>query len=217
MTKTKNPTEDYYDLLAKDYDQIWPKAEYSIPRWLKSFFGNYEKTNARIMDLGCGSGIVGDILKELNFKPNFLLGVDLSEQMVIEARKKGLYNEVLKQDLSTGLKDKKSHSYDVVTACGLFEFIQDKDKLLNDISYQLNKGGTLLATFESCTDSEEKASIVQSPSGPITRHRITESELTDLIEKCGLQVVHIEKTIGYKSPSTGNTINYFLLESKKPT
>lgn len=214
MTKTKNPAEDYYDSLAKDYDQIWPKAQYSIPDWLKSFFGAYKKSDARIMDLGCGSGIVGDILKELNFKPNFLFGVDLSEQMVIEARKKGLYNEVLKQDLSAGLTDKKPNSYDVVTACGLFEFIQDKEKLLNDISYQLSKGGTLLATFESCTDLEEKTPIVQSPSGPIIRYRITENELINLVEKCGLQIVSIKKEVGYKSPTTGNTVNYFLLEAK---
>ena len=50
------------------------------------------KKSAKILDIGCGDGLVADSLKERGFSD--MVGLDISEKMVQLARDKNVYTEV---------------------------------------------------------------------------------------------------------------------------
>ncbi len=79
-----------YDQWAKDYDvDLENEFGWVGPRRAVDFFSRYVLKDAKILDAGAGTGLVGQMLAEYGYKD--LTAMDLSEGMLEEARKKGVY------------------------------------------------------------------------------------------------------------------------------
>ncbi|MEF2229302.1 MAG: class I SAM-dependent methyltransferase [Pseudodesulfovibrio sp.] len=76
-------------------------------------------TNARILDAGCGTGLVGQILREKDYTA--IDALDYSREMLEQAERKGVYEQMMQADLSKPL-DLPDDSYDAVTCCGTFTY-----------------------------------------------------------------------------------------------
>ncbi|MBU5595321.1 class I SAM-dependent methyltransferase [Amphibacillus sp. MSJ-3] len=119
-----------YQKLAKLYDFLMEDAPYD--QWVK-FTELYIKKDVpakqiKILDLGCGTGQVTCRLAEKGYQ---LTGVDLSEDMLVEAAshamKDNLNIQWIKQDITQleGL-----NHYDlIVSYCDVVNYITDQDKL----------------------------------------------------------------------------------------
>src|SRR4051812_39544987 len=56
-----------YDGMAAQYDQIVNEANYAVPAWLqKNFPPAYSNEPFTAVDLGCGSGVLGALVRALN-------------------------------------------------------------------------------------------------------------------------------------------------------
>ena len=81
-----------YDVWAKDYDEDLDEGFGWIgPQRAVDFFVKYVGKEARILDAGAGTGLVGELLNKQGYKN--LIAMDLSEGMLNEARKKNAYSE----------------------------------------------------------------------------------------------------------------------------
>lgn len=79
-----------YDQWAKDYDADLTKDfEYRGPQFTARVFKLYVPREAKILDAGAGTGMMGEILKDMGYKN--LTAIDLSKGMLDEARKKNAY------------------------------------------------------------------------------------------------------------------------------
>ncbi|WP_419787431.1 class I SAM-dependent DNA methyltransferase [Pseudodesulfovibrio sp.] len=76
-------------------------------------------TKAEILDAGCGTGLVGKMLKSMNYER--IDALDYSRDMLREAENKGVYDNLMQADLSKPL-DLADDSYDAVTCCGTFTY-----------------------------------------------------------------------------------------------
>ena len=76
-------------------------------------------TDARILDAGCGTGLVGKFLKGMDYKA--IDALDYSDDMLREAERKGVYGKLMQADLSKPL-ELMDDSYDAVTCCGTFTY-----------------------------------------------------------------------------------------------
>ena len=76
-------------------------------------------TKARILDAGCGTGLVGKYLSDLDYR--FIDALDYSREMLDEAAKKEVYDHLAQADLSKPL-DYEDNAYDGVTCCGTFTY-----------------------------------------------------------------------------------------------
>jgi predicted TPR repeat methyltransferase len=85
---------DHYNELSQNYEQIYLRAGWHDPlkcaELAKLCLGD-EAENAQVLDMGCGTGLVGKYLKERGFKT--IVGVDASAGMLAKAAEKQVYTE----------------------------------------------------------------------------------------------------------------------------
>ena len=134
MKHTKNMISTIYDTLnAPDLDELeniyknWASEyEYDVIQ-LAGYVGhlittdlllkNLKNNNARILDAGCGTGLVGEILFENNFKN--IEGIDFSEEMLSIANQKNIYKSLNLFDLTKKLAY-NDNSFDAIICAGTF-------------------------------------------------------------------------------------------------
>jgi len=90
-----------------------------------------------VIDLGCGSGAVGPALQQLGRK---LVGVDLSETMLDQARRTGCYDELVADDLSLWLPSEPAA---LIFSNAALQWVGDHANLLTLLASKLAPGGTL--------------------------------------------------------------------------
>lgn len=106
-----------YDDWAGDYDaDIWASG-LPQPAIVNGMIGRHvPDLNARILDAGCGTGLVGQILYQTGYRN--LVGLDASEGMLEVARAKGCYRNLYQLLLGAHI-DLDPSSYDAIFAAGV--------------------------------------------------------------------------------------------------
>ncbi len=125
---------------AATYDKVSdPQA-----RWALVVVERIEGTPSRILDAGCGSGRVTELLLE-RFPSAHVVAVDGSEAMVSQARTrlKGRA-EVLHRDL---LQPLGIDPVDAIFSNAVFHWIDDHPKLFANLASVLRPGGQLVAQW----------------------------------------------------------------------
>ena len=117
-SRNNQELEERYDQWAKDYDtDLEQKHEYRGPQLATEFFTRYSPKEARILDAGAGTGLMGEILTKLGYHD--LVAMDLSQSMLDEARKKNVYRELHQMAMGKPL-DFATDSFDAVVSVGVF-------------------------------------------------------------------------------------------------
>ena len=107
-----------YDEWADQYDQDIEEifGNYS-PRHAVETFVEYVNKDARILDAGAGTGLVGEVLAEYGYQN--VEALELSQGMIEQARKKNVYSTIYQAALGEKLELPDS-SYDAIIAKGVF-------------------------------------------------------------------------------------------------
>lgn len=110
-------SERLFDHFADNYELVMQNLGYSVPLAMGRIAGYVKGT---IVDLGCGSGLAGEALKNAE---NYLIGVDLSQKMLDLAEKKGVYERLVKEDALTYLQN--NGGFDLIVAADVLGYIGD--------------------------------------------------------------------------------------------
>jgi SAM-dependent methyltransferase len=97
---------------------------------------------ARILDAGCGTGLVGRRLQQAGYTQ--IHGSDYAEKMLDEARATGAYVSLLQHDLTQPVET--DALYDAAIAVGVFAFSVPAAEHLINITCSLKPGGVALVT-----------------------------------------------------------------------
>lgn len=110
--------EKLFDNFADNYELVLEKINYSLPRRIRDLAGNVKGT---IVDLGCGSGLIGQALKT---PENQIIGVDISRNMLHLAAQKGVYKQLIKGDITAFCQKKIAEiNPDLIVAADVFGYI----------------------------------------------------------------------------------------------
>jgi predicted TPR repeat methyltransferase len=136
------------ELVARSFDEGMTKQlDYVVPVHVEAhmarLFGN-ESASMDILDLGCGTGLYGSVLKRWARK---LIGVDLSAVMLDEARRKGVYDELVRGELIETL-DGISEQYDLVIAMDVLVFFGDLAPIFERVRKVLRPQGLFILDLE---------------------------------------------------------------------
>lgn len=113
-----------------------------------------------VLDAGCGTGLCAARLRPIARR---LVGVDLSEQMVIRARELRLYDELAVADLVTWLaQDERAGSFEAIVAADVLVYFGDLRAPLAAAAGALVPGGVLVFSTER---AEHDTGYALEPSG----------------------------------------------------
>lgn len=101
---------------------------------------------ARCLDLGCGTGLAGAALADLCGE---MIGVDLSEAMLTEARRRGLYARLAAGDVVAFLTSEPAGAADLVVAADVFVYLGDLAPVLSGAARALAPGGAIAFTAQA--------------------------------------------------------------------
>ena len=132
-------TEKLFDNFADNYEMVMQNLDYSAPLAVGRIAGSLE---GRVVDLGCGSGLVGMAVKN---NRNQIIGVDLSAAMLAKAAEKGVYAELVKSDILDFLRQRDD--FDCITAGDVLGYIGALDEFI-----KLCKNKKVVFTIEVLDD-----------------------------------------------------------------
>ena len=131
LTTPEEILKYYQDWTKKDkYNQDMIDLNYVAPKETVSVLKKYVlNSNCKILDAGCGTGLVGIELKKCDYLN--IDGVDFSQDM-LDLVPKNIYKKIEKVDLNKPLKF-STNLYDVVTCVGTFTYGHVKPHALDEL------------------------------------------------------------------------------------
>lgn len=136
----------------------------------------------RVLDLGCGTGLSGRAILPY---ARSLIGVNLSEKMVVEADKKGCYDQLLVGDVVDCLHN-LNEPVDLLLAADVLTYCGDLEPLFGAASTKIRAGGL----FCFSTEHEDQPDWQLRPTGRYGHHP---EYIHRLAENHGWQVLTAER------------------------
>ena len=179
MKNTKNMIPTIYKTLhvsnldeLKDLYKNWNDYENDVIN-LAGYVGHKVTTDtllkylknkqSKILDAGCGTGLVGQILYKNNYKN--IVGVDFSQEMIDRALKKNVYQSLSLCDLTKKLEFEDG-SFDAIICAGTFTCGHVGPEALNEmVRITKNQGYICFTVRKQEWESAPYESIIQSLEG----------------------------------------------------
>lgn len=157
--------------------------DYRVPELLHenicNILGN-QAHDLQILDLGCGTGLCGELFKPLAHK---LIGVDLSTKMLALADKKNCYDELITADNLEYLHN-TSLKFDLILAADVFVYNGNLKPIITACRNNLKPDGLLAFSTEICED--EALNFMLQPSG---RFCHSKKHIASLAKEAGMCVL----------------------------
>jgi len=142
--------KELFDQYADHFDEhLVGVLNYQTPQVLGQLIDQHRQSNQLItLDLGCGTGLCGPFLRPYSSK---LVGVDLSPNMINQARKLDLYDELICTEIAKYMET--ANNIDVIVAADVFVYLGDLTRLFNASRAALNVGGLFCFSVEELVAS----------------------------------------------------------------
>jgi predicted TPR repeat methyltransferase len=152
--------ENLFDGYADSFDShLVQRLQYGVPEQLVGLLKPYANQGGPqwdVLDLGCGTGLVGLAIAPLALQ---LVGVDLSAKMLARAKARNLYSRLERLELVTMADAEPDASYDLVTAADVFIYVGRLEALVSQVRRLLRPNGLFAFSIE-CLDPS-----TQQPAG----------------------------------------------------
>ena len=194
MVAKISPTE-FYNQLASTYDATLkdPRIDAQHLKEAAKIFQKYNsQAGGSLLDLGCGTGLLRELLKG-EFK---YTGIDLAEKMLHYASERGY--KIIHQPIEAALPQIPDCSYDFVFALGCLLFIEDIHSTLAHINRIARK--SILLSLDNLTQE-----FVDNATVTVYDH--SQVSISNAKEDYTIR--------GWRSPTTGITIQTRMIYLEK--
>jgi predicted TPR repeat methyltransferase len=150
---TRAPDEyvtHHFDRFAEAFDTHLEELRYRAPELLVELARRHidlERPLA-VLDGGCGTGFWGPLLRPLAAR---LVGIDLSGRMLVKARERGVYDELVQSELTEALFS-RPEQFDLVVCADVLVYFGDLLPLFAACGESLRPGGILAVSTERAED-----------------------------------------------------------------
>jgi predicted TPR repeat methyltransferase len=173
-----------FDAFACEFDSTLKALEYRGPELITGLVRNTFGEPAAVLDVldaGCGTGLCGERLRPWAKR---LVGVDLSGGMLVNARARDLYDELVRTEVSAYLAAHPA-AFDVIVFCDSLNYFGDLEQVTTAASRALRPAGRLVFTLEAMDSSQGSPGYRIEPSG---RYAHADEYIRFVIDQAGLRV-----------------------------
>lgn len=211
--KVSNAPEEYIRTVFNSYAanfeaNLVQGLGYSVPEQLRGSLEQLEDIRVpfrRVLDLGCGTGLMGAALTDLC---GHLTGVDVAEDMIEKARGKGLYDRLVIDEICRFLGT-SSGCYDLVVMADVLIYLGDLEPVLAAIHPRTT--GDALLCFS--TETTDEADFQLQPTG---RFAHSQDYVAAIAEKTGWTIRHSQSARLRKEGSDWIAGSLFYLAKQLP-
>ncbi|TYC48671.1 methyltransferase domain-containing protein [Rhodobacterales bacterium] len=131
----------YYDQWADTYDETLVTWDYKAPKDAVALLSGHLQPGARVLDVGCGTGLVSEALKrQANYRID---GLDISPASLKRAGERSTYEDLVCHDLQKLPLPVESDAYDAAISVGVLTYIEDAPDLLRDLCRTVRSDGVI--------------------------------------------------------------------------
>ena len=177
--------ENIFNEMSGDFDHHLEELGYQGPMQLLSLLKITENTETkfnRLLDIGCGTGAVGQLFHD---QVKYLMGIDIADKMLGQCEQTGLYNDLECTDIFA--LDAKNKDFDLVVAADVFPYLGELNPIIQAIGQRMIPGGFLLFTTER--DETAEGYYVDKLSG---RYRFSDDYLKEVAQKQQFKIIHMQ-------------------------
>ncbi|WP_328805023.1 methyltransferase domain-containing protein [Stappia albiluteola] len=145
---------------------------------------------ARLLDLGCGTGLSGDVLCE---EADELVGVDISENMIEMAHEKEVYDSLYVAEGERFLAETEEASFDLIVATDVLPYAGALEGLFTGLSAKTVSGGFLAFSTETLAD--ETLAGRDYMVGPRQRFAHAERYIRRLLDENGFDCLEMSPIV----------------------
>jgi predicted TPR repeat methyltransferase len=169
-----------FDSFAETFEHVLTTLGYRAPEVLSAAAAAVLEDRAGsldVLDAGCGTGLCGPLLRPLARR---LTGVDLSAEMLARAQARGLYDELVRAEL-TGYLGDHAGGFDLIVAADTLIYFGDLAPVLSAAAGALRGDGVLAFNLEDGGEAIGASGFRLQPNGryehgeEAVRHRLDEA------------------------------------------
>lgn len=192
MTHDKH--QGFYDELAQEWDFWYTAVDLEYLTWVVD---NLEVNEGwDILDIGCGTGILFDLLRRRVGKEGTVTGIDFSIQMAMKALRNFPFDNVNVVDADTTQLPFCDNTFNMAISFRSFDDFSDKKKALDEIHRALKPGASFLVLH--LYSSKELQEIHQEVGGAVTDDEMpTREEMEKLLQDSGFADISVEDKSGH--------------------
>ena len=175
---------DLFDEYAHRYNKHQQDLKYHVPEYINDtirdlYYSNHLNCKLDILDLGCGTGLCAPYLADIT---KSITGVDLSPDMIKQAKKLSLYNELIVGDMNEYMNSRPD-MFDIAIAADVFIYMGDLNQEFHAAKVTLKDNALLIFNIQL---NDDIASYELTDTG---RYNHADSYISSLIDTYGF--IHI--------------------------
>ncbi len=138
--------KNLFDHYAFQFDiHLRDILSYKTPQLLREQLSPYlENKKYKLLDLGCGTGLSGICFTDIAEK---LIGVDISANMLSQAKQKACYDVLIEKEIVNALDDLET-DFDLILCIDTLVYFGNLDELFAKISLHLQRDSLLACSIE---------------------------------------------------------------------
>ncbi|SFK43557.1 Predicted methyltransferase, contains TPR repeat [Pseudovibrio ascidiaceicola] len=195
-----------FDQMSESFDKrLLENLKYAVPAKVKERMdllaaGPFN----RMLDLGCGTGLCCEVLKE---QVAHKTGLDLSAEILEKAREKEIYDVLHEGEITRFLKQDDHEPWDLVISTDVIPYNGVLDEMFMSVAQNMVPGGILLFTTE--TQPEEHFNGKPYLMGKYCRYAHSLDYVQSLLVQNNLELLDLTKMIlrlEHGHPITGQLV-----------
>ncbi len=180
--------KEYFDSFADEWDKMFTAGDLEVLEFLIESFNI--KKGFNVADLGCGTGVMFDLLRRKVGDDGLVVGVDFSTNMLHKAKLNFPFSNIIAIDGDVETLPLRSDHFDLAISFAAFAHFPHQEIVIKEASRILKSGGTFniihLMSRRELEDYHHKS------GGPVTHDNVpTLKKMRELFKCCNFKDVKV--------------------------
>lgn len=175
-----NNRREYFDSFAEEWDKMFTAEDLEVLSFLIESFDI--KQGDKVADLGCGTGVLFDLLRRRVGNEGLIVGVDFSPAMIHKARQNFPFENIVTIDADAEMLPLRSNWFDLAISFAAFAHFTNQELVMEEASRILKQGGKFYIIH--LLSSKELETYHHHAGGPVAEDQIPPLEtMKELFER----------------------------------